>query len=235
MSYILDALKKSDQQRQRGMTPTLHTPQTTVIALRQPAYLFYAIFATILICAGAILGWLHPWQTEQAFPEIKSVPAKPAVLQAQPRNPLPPPEPAAIIRQPVAEQPLQNALPANPVAPVPERPAPQQNTPVPVIPEKAAASPKLKAAPVPEKIPSAKVIAVQHGILAMTELPASIQQEIPKISISGILYTNDPESRLVGINNKLMREGEYLAPDLKLEQIAPDGVIFSYKQYRFRP
>jgi hypothetical protein len=31
-----------------------------------------------------------------------------------------------------------------------------------------------------------------------------------------------------------MREGGYLTPGLMLEQITPDGMIFSYKGYRFR-
>ncbi len=68
----------------------------------------------------------------------------------------------------------------------------------------------------------------------MAQLPASIQQEIPKISISGLVYSDDSQGRLVGINDQLLREGEYPAPGLKLEQITPDGVIFSYKKYRFR-
>jgi hypothetical protein len=32
----------------------------------------------------------------------------------------------------------------------------------------------------------------------------------------------------------MMKEGESLAPGLKLEKITPDGVIFSYKGYRFQ-
>ena len=39
---------------------------------------------------------------------------------------------------------------------------------------------------------------------------------------------------MVGINDRLVQEGQYLADGLKLEQITPDGLIFSYKSYRFR-
>jgi hypothetical protein len=32
----------------------------------------------------------------------------------------------------------------------------------------------------------------------------------------------------------MLQEGEDLAPGIRLEQITPDGMIFSYKGYRFR-
>jgi hypothetical protein len=35
------------------------------------------------------------------------------------------------------------------------------------------------------------------------------------------------------INGSMIREGEYLTAGLKLEEITPDGVIFSYQNYRF--
>jgi hypothetical protein len=31
----------------------------------------------------------------------------------------------------------------------------------------------------------------------------------------------------------MLHEGEYVASGLRLEQITPDGMIFSYKGYRF--
>ena len=70
--------------------------------------------------------------------------------------------------------------------------------------------------------------------MAIAELPVSIQQEIPKMSISVHAYSGTPKERLVGLNERMLREGDYLAPGLLLEQITPDGVIMSYKGYRFR-
>ena len=39
---------------------------------------------------------------------------------------------------------------------------------------------------------------------------------------------------MVGINDKLLREGATLPPGLMLEQITPEGMVFAYKGYRFR-
>jgi general secretion pathway protein B len=68
----------------------------------------------------------------------------------------------------------------------------------------------------------------------MAELPVPMQDQIPKMSISVHAYSARPADRLVGINGRLLREGDYPAPDLRLEQITPDGMILSYKGYRFR-
>lgn len=43
--------------------------------------------------------------------------------------------------------------------------------------------------------------AQEQKIIAMTELPLAIQQEIPKMSISGHAYSNMPKERIVGIND----------------------------------
>jgi general secretion pathway protein B len=76
--------------------------------------------------------------------------------------------------------------------------------------------------------------AQEQKVLLMAELPAAIRHEIPAMSIPVHTYSDTPTERIVGINDRLLREGEYLAPGLKLELIAPDGVVFSYKRYLFR-
>ena len=47
------------------------------------------------------------------------------------------------------------------------------------------------------------------------------------------LYSGKPKDRLVGINDRTLREGDSVEPGLVLEQITPDGMVLSYKGYRF--
>jgi len=54
------------------------------------------------------------------------------------------------------------------------------------------------------------------------------------MSISVHAYSSKPRERLAGINSQLLHEGDFAAPGLKLEQITPDGMVFSYKGYSFR-
>ena len=67
----------------------------------------------------------------------------------------------------------------------------------------------------------------------MAELPLSIRQEMPTLSISVHAYSHEPKDRLVGINDRVFHEGEDLAPGLRLEEITPNGMILRYKGYRF--
>jgi general secretion pathway protein B len=66
------------------------------------------------------------------------------------------------------------------------------------------------------------------------DLPSALQQEIPKLVILIHAYSDTPKSRFILINDRKWHEEDYPAAGLKLEQITPDGVIFSYKGYRFR-
>ena len=46
-------------------------------------------------------------------------------------------------------------------------------------------------------------------------------------------YSRTPKDRLVGVNDRLLHEGDALTPELVLEKITPEGMIFSYKGTRF--
>lgn len=234
MSYILDALKNSDQQRQRGMTPTLLTSQAAVAAFEQPAYLFYAVFAAVLISSGVAIGWLRPWPFESALPEVKAVPVTPAVAQFQGRDPGTRPEMHEIPQQPRPEISLKPYFSDPVVMAAENRPAMKKDMPAPPIDKKVAPAPEAGAMVGQEKSTPPDVSPEQMGGRTMAELPISIQQEISKISISGLVYSGDSDGRMVGINGQLVREGEFPFPGLKVEEITPDGVIFSYKKYRFR-
>lgn len=54
------------------------------------------------------------------------------------------------------------------------------------------------------------------------------------MTISVHAYSGNPEARPVGIGSRILREGDYVVPGLKLEQITPDGMVFGYKGFRFR-
>jgi general secretion pathway protein B len=71
-------------------------------------------------------------------------------------------------------------------------------------------------------------------VIWFSELPLALQQELPPITISVHAYSSRPADRLVGVNNQMLREGDSVAPGLKLEQITPEGMVFGYKGYSFR-
>ncbi|HAM49492.1 MAG TPA: hypothetical protein DCP92_01870 [Nitrospiraceae bacterium] len=97
MSYILEALKKSEQKRQRDAATDLMTFQTPVtIEPKKRPMLQFLLLVVLLVNAGIFLAWLHPWRTENSTPAVAQtaqkqrtepsvpVPSVAAVQQAQP-------------------------------------------------------------------------------------------------------------------------------------------------------
>ena len=246
MSYILDALRKSDQQRQRGAAPTLLAGQATVVASKQPAFLVYGLLAAVLVGAGMVVGWLRPWQAEQAVPAANVAVAKPS--EASMRRSVP--VRTEIAPAPAPEPQVQSATPATQIPPGPVRaiaPAPA-TTPVksqspasagaeaPGKPQVGVAAVSRRPAAVPQQQPgtAAADSTPAQNVISMAELPLALQHELPAMAISVHAYSGNPGDRLVGIDNRMLREGDNVAPGLKLEQITPDGMIFGYKGYSFR-
>jgi general secretion pathway protein B len=264
VSYILDALRKSEQQRQLGVAPRLLTVHATSDPDAPPAFLKYGLLAVALIGAGVAIGWWHPWQQERLPSATASAPAR--MPEATPRDPMPVLQPVLpeVASGPETPMPVQKAAmrpiavpevaPLEPDTQLPAPAPPQTRKPPPaaaVLPKQAATPVReaaLARAPAPAVAVEAPIAllqgksaaaapadpAQQQKLLVMAELPPAIRQEIPAMSIPVHSYSDAPQERIVGINDQLLREGEYLAPGLKLERIAPDGVVFSYKNYLFR-
>jgi general secretion pathway protein B len=73
----------------------------------------------------------------------------------------------------------------------------------------------------------------EEGVLDLSQLPSEIKKELPDISISGHIYSNNIRSRLATINGHIVREGEDVVRGLKVDEITMTGVILSYQGFRF--
>lgn len=69
---------------------------------------------------------------------------------------------------------------------------------------------------------------------SLNSLPEALRADIPPILISFHSYSTTASASLARINGKIMREGDLLAPGLKLERITPTGVVISFKGERFQ-
>ena len=221
MSYILEALKKSDQQRQRGAAPTLQAAQVTVAAPKRPLFIYYGLLAAVLLGAGIMIGWLRPWQPEQPPPETEPI-AAPAPLTARPE----------MLSKTAQEFPAPNLTRAG--QPVPVVGAMKPNNPALVSSGTPSAAAPIPDKTMPEKPASLVGVAQEQKAIPMDELPLQIRQEIPAMTVQLHAYSSKPSERLVYINSIRLLEGGSLMLGLRLEQITPDGMIFSYKGYRFK-
>jgi general secretion pathway protein B len=240
MSYILDALRKSDQLRRRSGAPTLMLGQAEAVVPKRPALLWYGVFALVLLGAGIAIGWLRPWQ---------QAPSQPAPV-ASSATPPAPGKVAAPAVQPSAPNPA-TALPPVIAPATPPASAPAAAVAAAVAPEQARGARPIETPGAPacaetaipalpprqEPVRGGKTAAgapPPAAVMTLAELPVAVQQDLPPMSVSVHAYSAKAGDRLVGINNRLLHEGEDVAPGLKLEQITPDGMILSYKGYTFR-
>lgn len=98
-------------------------------------------------------------------------------------------------------------------------PAPAE--PLPVLSEKniPAASP----APAPQLL-----------LPFREELQEGLRSQLPEIRYAGHTYADNPQHRLIIINNRIMKEGGRIEGNLKLVEITWEGIVLDFQGTRFR-
>ena len=214
MSYILEALKKAQAERELGSAPTIHAAAIHAAPLRSAASrkpLLIGLGAGALVAGVAAFAMLR-----QSAP-----PPQPVVVAAAPAPQPPVAAPAA----------LPSPAPAAP--PVMEAPKPASKPP----PVAAANAPEPRPQPAPERVEpvaAPEPAPVEDATPPLSQLPEAIQREVPKIAVGGYIYSANPADRLLLIDKVLRREGEEVAPGLVLERLLPKAAVMNYRGYRYR-
>ena len=233
MSYILDALRRADadRERERGAVPGLHarplgTGLENKAAAARPVALWVALSLSLLALAGVL--W---WALGRSTPPV---PAPAAVALASPAAPiLPGIAPAGPPAGPLGGAlggPLGGPL-ASPPAPVPG-PGPARSADaaprLPKLPLRAPAEPAAEAAAAPR--PRAAPPVVRATLLA--ELPPDLRRELPAMALGGSIYSDSPSGRFMMINGQVVREGEGAAPGVTVERIGPKSAVLRWREMR---
>ena len=219
MSYILDALKRADAERQHGTVPSLHTRQVTTPALQNTSGAQNRRWLTvgavlILVAAAAVGGWFWRAPSNDA--------PRQADAQIALTSPVASPPPLPALAAPtLLPAPVPAPVTAAPVAPKPKpEPAPKPETP-----------PRRIAAPKPTPPPPA---AASADLPLLSELPDNIRRQIPAMAINGVVYSDNPGQRVLLVNQQVLTQGSQAVPDVKLEEIRPHSSVFSFQGTRFR-
>jgi len=247
MSYILEALKKAQAERQLGNAPTIHAPAPSYAAPRagqgaQRRYLALGAGLVVVVAAVALL-----WPRLAGEPPVRLAAVTPpmvapavapttapttaptaaptaAPVTAQVAAPVATPAPAAVVLS--APAPVVQPAPA-PVAEA--RPVRTKPAPTPAAPP---STPPREAAPAP-----ATVTAQPGGdepLRTLQQLPDALQREIPKLVFGGYIYSPTPGESLLLVDKMLRREGEEVAPGLVLERLTPKAAVMNYRGTRYR-
>ena len=245
MSYILDALKRADAERERGHVPGLHTRNTpeldapaTGAASVGTRHWPVALALLLALSAGVVLmGWLGeaPPASTAAAPEpptpitvpITAPMSQPQQSSAPPTSvpaalPANPPEPAD--RSADARDPPPPALPI--LAPAPPRPPVKATAPAP--------PPTTEAKRPPDGSPAADSTAPTTPVRSFAELSPEARARLPAVNVSGSTYSKNPALRMLIVNGKVVEEGGEIAPGLTLETIEPRSAVLNHQGLRYR-
>lgn len=224
MSYILEALKKSEETRQREASTAMPIlPQSVGPApSRKPAVPVTGllILAVIVGCCFLAVGYFIFFQ-----PQDKTV-VEDSLSTTAPNDPdqsrqslanetsqanesIPELYPAGKKKAIPPHAPTANGKTLHPAPPATKLP-PQQDTP-----------PSSAQQPAPT-------------IPYLEELAPSFQESIPDLQLAGHVFSAAPHLRMIVINNAIVRENDVVAPNLVLDEITRQGIILRSGNTRFR-
>ncbi len=208
MSYILEALKKSEQERRRSQVPDWQTQHTPPPERRRGKRLWPVLIVAALLLNAAILTlYLRPWNASE-----------PVASEIEPPQTIV----AATISEPASE----------PAAEAPHPPAPSvglervdQSSPVPL-----GTAPFAEPAPPPV---SRAVSDQAPSVPRIEDLPLSLRRQLPEIVISLHFYTDSPAARMVRINGRNLRENQRVDENTIVREITEEGVVLDFNGQSF--
>ena len=232
MSYILDALRKSQQTRQPGPAPVTRGAVHN-ISFSFPTGGWWLALGIVLLTGmlvAAILFWLGALDR---LPE----PVTPPVAS----------EPPAAAPEAVTNAPIEKTL-SPPDMPAPNKTAPvsdlaeQAKLPVPAVPAKKPVAARAKKKPTTSPRPSvarstssaSAVPMIADDTPLLQQMPEEFQRALPPLAVTIHVYSHDESQQILFLNNREYLKGSQIDGGIRVEDIVPDGVVLSFRGERFK-
>ena len=225
MSYILDALRKSEQERQPG-TPVRPAGPVHNVSLpwRGGWLLVIGIILLLFLLAAAVVFW---------HSTVSRISSEAAVAVTSPSV-------APTAAPPAAEPVVVAPLPVTAVkweSPVRDL-AEQMQVPVPATSKKPSTAPRHKVAAIEQRPVSQAdgpaVLLETDNTPLLQQMPPDIQRAIPPMAVTIHVYSPQESQRILFINNREYHIGSHIEGGVRVEEIVPDGVVLSYRGERFK-
>lgn len=237
MSYILEALRKADQERAAGAVPDLEATHQVPRPV-QRSFRWVWILVVLLAVNGVLMALLATRDTGPAVTAVvdrpiagtapgAAGPASPAVKPVLPTDrvvaAVPVPKPVLHQERPAA--PARTVAPPVTTAPAPARPS---------APSAAVKPPRPAPAVVAKAAPPAPAEPAQQDLRDWEDLSLEFRSglDMPRLDVH--VYDTDPQRRFVLIELRKYRAGDRLDSGAVIEEILPDGLQLSYQGTRFR-
>jgi len=254
MSFILNALRKSEQERLSNHAETLEDkilPKHGSVQKNHPGWLLILILILINVLLIAFF-FLHFTQQEKEVTAEKSV-----TVAEQLKTPVHTEEGKALIVTEQAKtltqkneektaQSQDTGLINTPQVSIAQQIKNQQQKVIykPVVSlktEKTIKPPKVKQAQPSEltksrvaqeiKIQKAELVVnnKENNLPYLSEMPYEFQLSVPHVNINVFVYTKHPEGRFIMVNMQKYRVGELINEEMQLQEIRPDSIVVKYQ------
>lgn len=236
MSFILDALRKSETARRRSEAPDLFTamPGTVAPAFARTQWPIFAIGGVGVLSLIVAL-WLFSQRTPSAT--TVSTAADPIVIASNPAletTAIVPPAAAGALSVPV--EPIirpKTQLPASPPAPMQIAPPPASSI---ERPRDLPAPPQTRTPPSvapPTAAPASTTLPAGDRIVSLSDLDPDIRNQLPPLKLSMHLWNETPSQRFVILDGQRLREGDVLG-EIVVERITRDGAMLAWHGGRLK-
>jgi general secretion pathway protein B len=246
MSFILDALKKSEADRQRQSSPALFEVKVAQPRRRFP---LWAIGLGVLLGVNMlVLGWVL-LREPRAAPEAAApaaaasnapTPAGNAIASTAPPGMMTVPATVTIpttVNIPIGSAPSITVGTSNPE---PGVVAPSSTPPLVEEPLLSSHEPSVPPdydardyAPAVTTAQANHAAALRAGSIPSRDEVLAQGTQLPDLRLDLHVYAVDPAQRFVFINMRKLREGEMLPDGVRVERITPNGAELSYRGTRF--
>lgn len=207
MSFILDALKKSETDRQQQGSAEFTGVPTSPGTPSVPRW-FWVVGILLTINIAVLIGFLLK-------PDTAATPTAVPVRAATSNLPIAEAESAPSFEERVAVAQLS---------------PPEQQTTVARVEPDAVTSTFIKPVLIsqnPSAIPAAELYPTIH------EVRASGSSDLPELHLDIHVFSSEPEDRFVFINMVKLREGSQLREGPQIAEITPDGVVLEHQGQSF--
>jgi general secretion pathway protein B len=255
MSFILDALRKSEHERQRQSGPAL--VEAAVAAPRPRANPWATAAIALLVLNLAALGVFLLMKSRSGDEPAKTPAAESAPGAASAPPPIATTPQASVTRTLPAEAP--RVAPPPMLRPAGPEPVPAGRNPLereasgddsamtdeaaafaaapPPGPPAVVATPVRRGSVVYQTAPDADPVTARPRASRTRDLPMADEMTartgLPELRLELHVYSARPPERFVFINSRKYREGETTQEGASIEEITPDGVVMSAGGNRF--
>lgn len=236
MSYILDALRKSERERQQNEPLVLNPIGADPIELpRRRVSAATGLTALVLAAVAAGAYWIFATRSTGVVapvvppPALSSravtVPVSPSsapVIEAHAARKVPRPAPE------LKPSPFVSAHSRRSVRDLAQEAKASIDVAAPPPKKAVAAIPRVATIPAPASAPAS------DSVRFLRAMPAEFRRAIPDLKVTIHIFAPREADRILYINNRQYHAGDRINGDIIVEDIVEDGAVLSYHGERFK-